>query len=111
MIEFRTRDVGEITVVDAAGRLDLVSATLFREVIATGVARGARLFVVDLAEVVFVDSSGLGSLVAGLKLARRVGGDLRICATSEQVDLVLDLTGLGRVLHPYREVTGAIASF
>ena len=63
--------------------------------------RGTRV-VVDLSAVEFIDSSGLGALISGLKVARQAGGDLRIAAPTRQVITVLELTNLNRVLraHP-----------
>jgi anti-sigma B factor antagonist len=63
---------------------------------------------VNLAETTFVDSSGLGALVSGLKSARQAGGDLRLVAPSEQVSMVLRLTNLDRVLQPRASVEEAL---
>ncbi len=54
---------------------------------------GSRI-VVDLSETEFIDSSGLGALIAGLKIARKAGGDLCIAAPTQQVCTVLELTTL-----------------
>lgn len=84
------------------GRLNMVQAPKLREVVAEVVGAGHRHVVVDMAGVEFVDSSGLGALVGCLKLARQAGGDLRIAAVNDQVRMVLGLTGMDRVLTPYR---------
>jgi anti-sigma B factor antagonist len=63
--------------------------------------------VVDLAAVGFMDSSGLGALVAGLKKARQEGGDLRLTGVNQQVATVLELTNLDRVLHVHASVAEA----
>jgi len=62
------------------------------------IAEGSARLVVDLSDVAFLDSSGLGALVACLKSARQAGGDLRIAAPSKQVMMVLQLSNLDRVL-------------
>ena len=49
----------------------------------------------------FIDSSGLGALISGLKTARTAGGDLRLAAATEQVTSVLQLTNLDRILRVY----------
>lgn len=90
-----------VTVVWPTGRLSMVGAPMLREMLSSLVAAGRTRIVVDLSEVAFLDSSGLGALVAGLKTARQAGGDLRIAAPSEQVLLVLRLTSLDRVLEPH----------
>ena len=67
----------------------------------------ARLLVLDLSDVTFIDSSGLGALIAGLKATRRAGGDLRIAQVPEQVMTVLRLTNLDRVLRAHPTVADA----
>jgi anti-sigma B factor antagonist len=54
-----------------------------------------------------MDSSGLGALISGLKTARQAGGDLRIAGAGPQVEAVLDLTNLKRVLRPRPDVASA----
>lgn len=90
------------------GRLDLVSAADLRGAVAETVAGGRTSLVVDLAAVPFVDSSGLGALIAALKQARKAGGELRIAAPDGPVLEVLALMRLDRVLRPYETVDLAL---
>ncbi len=106
-VDIDTRDGG--TVVIPRGRLTMVSAKSFRETVTAEIDRGAgEIVVVDLSQTEFVDSSGLGALVACLKSARQSGGDLRLAAPSEQVTMVLGLTNLDRVLRPRPSVDEAL---
>jgi anti-sigma B factor antagonist len=97
-----------VTVVELTGRLNMVSAESLRNTIETLVARGEARIVVDLTEVSFLDSSGLGALIAGVKATRRAGGDLRIAGPSEQVQLVLQLTNMERILAPHPTIESAL---
>lgn len=99
-----------VSVLRLTGKLNMVSAPAVRERIAALVDVGPPRVVVDLAEVEFLDSSGLGALISGLKSARQAGGDLRIAAPGEQVRLVLRLTNMDRVLMPYESPEEAFAS-
>lgn len=99
---------GGVATMRLEGRLDLVSAAGLRATVDDAVAAGHPRLVVDLSGVTFVDSSGLGALVAGLKRARQAGGELRIAAAGEQVVTVLTLTRLVRVLRPYATVDEAL---
>lgn len=94
-------------VVSCVGRLNMVEAANLKAFIDESVDDGQTRLVMDLSEVSFVDSSGLGSLIAGLKKARQAGGDLRIASAQEQVRMVLGLTNLDRVLRPYADVSDA----
>jgi anti-sigma B factor antagonist len=71
------------------------------------VASGETHIVVDLGQVTFIDSSGLGALISALKATRQAGGDLRIADVPEQVMTVLRLTNLDRVLRVHPTVVDA----
>lgn len=109
MIEFSTdRRADGTAVVASTGRLDMVAAPQLRALVTQTVADGAARVVVDLEATTFIDSSGLGALIAGLKVARQAGGDLRIARAGEQVRMVLELTQLHTVLKPYETVEAAL---
>ncbi|MGK2853592.1 MAG: STAS domain-containing protein [Microbacteriaceae bacterium] len=99
---------GNVAVVHLAGRLNMVSAPKLRDAVVKAVADGHARLVIDLSDVEFIDSSGLGALVSGLKTTRQAGGDLRIAAPNEQVRLVLQLTNVERVLTTYDDVGKAL---
>lgn len=96
-----------IGVITPKGRLNLVSAKQLTEAITGLIADGTNRIVVDLATTEFMDSSGLGALIAGLKTARQAGGDLRLARPTQQILTVLSLTNLDRVLRPRDTVDGA----
>ncbi|WP_415854358.1 STAS domain-containing protein [Sinomonas sp. G460-2] len=91
----------------AKGRLNLVAAPELKAAVNDAIAAGHRRLVLDLAEVDFMDSSGLGAIVVCLRAAREAGGDLRLANAGEQVRMVLELTGLLGVLKPYASSEGA----
>jgi len=105
-LEVRTE--GRHAVVTGPPRLNITAAPRLREVLSQTVADGTSHIVVDLGGTTFVDSSGLGALVGGLKTARQAGGDLRLAAVSEQVMTILTLTSLNRVLRPFPSVEDAV---
>lgn len=88
-------------VIALSGRLTASGAPLLRNAVGDLVMAGEPHIVIDMAELAFVDSSGLGALVGGLKSARVAGGDLRIAAVPDAVRTVLRLTNLDRVLRDY----------
>lgn len=90
-----------VSIIRPAGRLNMVTAGELRDLVHATVEGGHTRIVIDLAGVDFMDSSGLGALINALKTARQAGGDLRIASPNEQVQLVLSLTNLDRVLPPY----------
>ncbi|HYO41127.1 MAG TPA: STAS domain-containing protein [Nocardioidaceae bacterium] len=101
-------DIGQRgAVLTLDGRLNMVSAPQLKTAVTNAVAEGRSQVVVDLSAVTFLDSSGLGALIAGLKAARQASGDLRMTGANEQVRTVLRLTNLDRVLRPYDTVQAA----
>jgi anti-sigma B factor antagonist len=94
-------------VLQPTGRLNMVAAPGLKNLIEESVAGGRDRIVVDFSQVVFIDSSGLGALIAGLKATRQAGGDLRIAQVPEQVMTVLRLTNLDRVLRAHPTVADA----
>jgi anti-anti-sigma factor len=90
-----------VTVVAPKGPLDVSSADALRQRMRELVESGVLQVVVDLDAVTFLDSSGLGAIIGGLKRFRQGGGDLRIAHPNQQVRMLLELTSLDKVLQPY----------
>ena len=109
-LKVETRQTG-VAVVAPVGRLDLLSAADVKRRLGEEVAAGRRRLVIDLGETTFIDSSGLGAIIGGLKAARLAGGDLRIARPNDQARVVLQLTTLDRVLRPYASVEDALAGY
>ena len=86
---------GDTATLAVTGDVDIVSAPSLREQL---LRIDARNVVVDLAGVTFIDSSGLGVLVAALKRAREAGGELTLRSPSRPTRKVLDITGLSQLV-------------
>ena len=101
-----------ITVVVPRGDLDLAAADQMKRTLTTLVDEGGLKVLVDLEHVGYIDSSGMGALVAALKHARAAGGDLRLCALQDDVRAIFEMTRLIKALtvHTTRvEALGAWA--
>jgi anti-sigma B factor antagonist len=109
-VEIKVEDIGAgVAVLRLDGKLNMVSAVHFRDAVNSSVSEGFTRLSVDLKGVDFIDSSGLGALISGLKATRMAGGDLRIAAPTTQVQLVLQLTNMDRVLMAYEDAETAFA--
>ncbi len=96
---------GDGAVIRLYGRLNMVAAPRFQELLTRIVDQEGRTrVVVDLAGTDFMDSTGLGALISGLKTTRLAGGDKRIARPGTQVMMVLKLTNLDQILHPHDTV-------
>jgi len=80
------------------GEIDMATGPELRQRIVQYVQEGHVNIIVDLAEVDFIDSTGLGVLIGGLKRTRSNGGDLQCIGLSEPLKEMFKLTGLDAVL-------------
>ena len=83
-----------ITVIVPQGDLDMAAADQMKGVLTGLVNDGSVKLLVDLGSVGYIDSSGMGALVATLKHARTAGGDLRLCALQDDVRAIFEMTRL-----------------
>ncbi len=102
---------GEVTVVAPKGDLDTASATQMQQTLTALLDAGKNRLVVDLGAVGYMDSAGLGQLVNAMKLARKAGGDLRLCALSEEALHVFETTRLNKEIALYPTRQAAITSW
>jgi anti-sigma B factor antagonist len=109
-VQSRQTDAG-VTVLAPSGRLDVTGAPTLKEAVTEAVKGGQPRLVIDLEGVSFVDSTGLGSVIAALKLVRSSKGDLRLAAPNQQVRVVLELTTLDRVFPYFATVEDALTGF
>jgi anti-sigma B factor antagonist len=101
---------GGATVVRASGDLDVATSPRLREQVIRLIAEGQSNIVLDLDDVDFVDSTGLGVIVGLLKRARTLGGDLRLVSTRPALRRILELTALDRALPLSASVDEALGA-
>ena len=103
-------DVDGWTIVAASGEIDVATAPLLRDRLAELVDAGSRRIVVDLEDVDFIDSTGLGVLVGGVRRARSDDGDLRLVCTNSRLLKVFEATGLHEVFTIAATMDDAVSS-
>ena len=107
-MKLHTKELGNgILVIHLDGKLNMIHAPHLRTLIDSHIAAGNNRISLDLTNVDFIDSSGLGALINALKVTRQADGDLRIAAPTEQVKLILGLTNLDRVMKIYPDAETA----
>jgi anti-sigma B factor antagonist len=107
------RDNGATIVRPAGDRLDIDVAADFRAMLLSLIDHGERHLVIDLGDVTFIDSSGLGALVSALKTLKHAGGtgDVRLARVRPPVTALLEIIRLNRVFASYATVDQAVQSF
>lgn len=111
-MELALRQVGRNLIISFVGRVDLEGDTslAFKDRLKALIADGNVHVIVDLGNVGFLDSQGLGALISGLKVLRQVEGSFVLTNLSESVEAVLRITRLIRVLDIQPTVDDALRS-
>jgi len=108
-LSLATSEVGGTTVVAVGGEIDVYTAPKLREKITELVGDGSYHLVVDMESVEFLDSTGLGVLVGGLKKVRAHDGSLRLVCTQDRLLKIFRITGLAKVFAIHDSVDAALA--
>ena len=111
-VKLTTRKVGDVTVIDAAGRITLgEGASTFRDSIRDLANKGEKKILVNLGEVSYIDSSGIGEMVSGFTTVTNHGGQLKLLGLSKRVKDLLQITKLYTVFEVFDDEASAVRSF
>jgi anti-sigma B factor antagonist len=101
-----------VTVVDANGRITLgEGASVFRDVIRDLAAKGNKKILVNLADVSYIDSSGIGEMVSSFTTVTNHGGQLKLLSLTKRVKDLLQITKLYTVFEVFEDEASAVRSF
>lgn len=111
-LEYFDWEVGDVIVLHLQGPITLGQATQkFRQLIEDTLAAGRTKIVLNMAEVYYIDSSGLGELVASSTRAQRHGATIKLMKLAPRVQDVMQLTKLYQVIDVYPDEDSAVRSF
>lgn len=96
-LQIAVRKSGDVAIIDLAGEVDAYTSARFREVMVDIIEEGISKLVVAMARVDYIDSSGLGALVGGLKRTAERDGKIVVVCHQSQVRRVFEITGLEKV--------------
>jgi anti-sigma B factor antagonist len=107
-----TRQSGNVTIVDISGRIVLgEESAALRELVRSLLEKGNKQILLNLADVSYIDSSGLGSLVSAFTTVRKQGGVLKLLNLTEKADDLLQITKLYTVFEITNDEGKGVASF
>ncbi|MGA9811306.1 MAG: STAS domain-containing protein, partial [Terriglobales bacterium] len=107
-----TRQVGQVVILDISGRITLGEGNvMLREIVGDLAAKGNTNIVLNLGEVVYVDSSGVGELVKAHTTIRTKGGVLKLTNLNQRVHDLLQMTRLTSVFDIEKDEASALKSF
>jgi anti-anti-sigma factor len=103
-------DKQAVAVLKATGRLDANTVNIIERNLTESLLAGARVLVLDLAELTYISSSGLRALLTAKRNSSQKKGDLLICALKRNVRDVFDMVGFSAVFKIYDDVEAALAA-
>lgn len=111
-VKLTVRQVGDVVVVDAVGRLTLgEGSSTFRDTLRDLVAKGNKKIVLNLGEVSYIDSSGIGELVSAFTTVTNQGGRFKLLSLTKRVQDLLQITKLYTVFEVFDDEAAAVGSF
>ncbi len=111
-VKLSTRQVGNVTVIDVAGRITLgEGSSALRETLRDLVAKNQTQILLNLADVTYIDSSGIGELVSGYTTVTNTGGSLKLLNLNKRVKDLLQITKLYTVFEVHEDEAAAIRSY
>ena len=111
-VKLNTRQVGDVSVVDVAGRITLgEGSSALRDALRDMINKNQKKILLNLGEVNYIDSSGIGELVSGFTTVTNSGGQLKLLNLNKRVKDLLQITKLYTVFDVHEEEAHAIRSF
>lgn len=111
-MKFRTRQVDGITILDLSGRITLGDGSVtLRDGVRDTLQKGSKRILLNMGDVDYIDSSGLGELVSAYTTVKNQGGDLRLLHLTKKVHDLLQITKLYTVFDIRDDEAGAVSAF
>jgi anti-sigma B factor antagonist len=110
-MKISNREIADVTILDVSGRVVAGEAALLRDSVRNLIARGEKNIVLNLAEVPYIDSAGIGELVSALVAVRRQSGCLGLLNLSRRVRDVLEIVKLLTVFQVFENEAEALVRF
>ena len=111
-VKLNTRQVGDVSVVDVAGRITLgEGSSALRDMLREMAGKGSKKILLNLGEVSYIDSSGIGELVSGFTTVTNGGGQLKLLGLNKRVKDLLQITKLYTVFDVHEDEASAVRSF
>src|ERR1700719_2115023 len=111
-VKLNTRQVGDVTVIDVSGRITLgEGSSVIRDEMHALVGKGNKKILLNLGDVTYIDSSGIGELVSAFTAVRRENGELKLLNLTKKVHDLLQITKLYTVFDIKDDEATAIKAF
>jgi anti-sigma B factor antagonist len=111
-MKISTRQVDGVTIVDCSGRITLGEGSVtLRDTVREILAKGQKKILLNLADVNYIDSSGIGELVSAFTTTKNQNGELKLLKLTKKVNDLLQITKLYTVFEVHEDEAAAIRSY
>jgi anti-sigma B factor antagonist len=111
-VKLNTRQTGDVTVIDVSGRITLgEGSSSIRDEVRNLTASGNRKILLNLGDVSYIDSTGIGELVAGFTSATKAGGTMKLLNPTKRVQDLLRISTVNTVFDVHEDEEHAVQSF
>jgi anti-sigma B factor antagonist len=111
-MKIETRKVGDVTVLDCSGKITLGEGTMaVRNTVREILKNGGKKIILNLGDVNYIDSSGIGELVSSYTTVTSGGGQLKLLNLTKKIQELLAITKLLTVFQVYNDERAAVGSF
>jgi anti-sigma B factor antagonist len=106
------REIGDVTLIDVSGRITLgEGSAMLREMLRDLLGKGRKKIVLNLGDVNYIDSTGIGELVSGYTTVKNQGGELKLLNLTKKVHDLLQITKLYTVFDVHSDEVVVVRSF
>jgi len=110
-VEIKTRTVDGVVILDIDGEIDLYNAPEIKDTIKAQMDGGHKKIIINLENVSYIDSSGIGALISSLSNLKKIGGGLKIINVYDSVRKVFELTKLTSFFEIYDSEEEAVSAY
>lgn len=111
-MKIETRTVGDVQILDCSGKITLGEGTMaIRNTVREALKNGSKKIILNLADVNYIDSSGIGELVSSYTTVTNQGGQLKLLNLTKKIHELLAITKLLTVFHVFDSEQAALSSF
>ena len=110
-MEIKTRKSGDVYIIDIQGDMDLYSSYRLKDLVKKMLQSNVRRLIVNLDQVEYIDSSGIGELVSSFTAVKKEGGILKLLSLTQKIQDLLAITKLLTVFDTFDDEASALSSY
>lgn len=110
-MELSTQHQDEVVIITVKGEIDLYNAKKLSDALEGAHQEGVKNVIIDVENVSYIDSTGIGALIKGKKIFKTAGGDVKLAAVQESIQDVFNRTKLDSIFQYHDTIAAAVADF